>query len=73
MPQMQGRVIIKANCGRGESLREEETTADEDGEREASEASEAPIPKQRQMKGKVKPSKTRWAWVPKRGQGYRLG
>jgi len=44
-PQMKGRVIIKANLGRGESPREEETTADKDGEREMSdprEPSEAP-------------------------------
>jgi len=36
MPQMKGQVIIKANLGQGESPREEDTTADEDGEREAS-------------------------------------
>jgi len=39
LPQIQGQVIIKANQWRGESPREEETTADEDGEREASEPS----------------------------------
>ena len=38
---------------------------DEDGEREVSEASEAPIPKQRQTNGKGKPSKMRQAQVPK--------
>ena len=65
MPRMQGQVVIKANCGRGESLREEETTTDEDREREASEASKAPMPKQRQINAKGKPLKTRQAQVPK--------
>jgi len=36
-PQMTGCVVIKANRGEGESPREEEMTADEDGEREVSE------------------------------------
>jgi len=36
---MQGWVVIKAKQGRGESLREEETTADEDVDREASKPS----------------------------------
>src|SRR5882724_6237664 len=45
VPQMKGQVIIKANLGQGETMREEETTADKDGEREVSklrEPSEAP-------------------------------
>src|SRR5882724_490804 len=50
-PQMKGQVVIKANLGRGESPREEETTADEDGEKEMSEPrepSEAPVPPRNQ-------------------------
>ena len=39
-PQMTGPMVIKANRGEGESPREEDTTADEDGEREMSELSE---------------------------------
>src|SRR5882724_10563110 len=42
-PRMTGRMVIKANRGEGESLREEETTVEEDGEdgeREVSEPSE---------------------------------
>jgi len=40
MPQMKGWVVIKANIGRGESPREDETTTDKDGEREISEPRE---------------------------------
>jgi len=40
MPQMKGQVMIKANQGKGDSPREEETAADEDGEREVNEESE---------------------------------
>jgi len=65
IPRMQGQVISKANQGRGASLREEEMTTDEVRAREVSEASEAPMPKQRQMKAKGKPLTTRQAWVPK--------
>ena len=39
MPRMTGHMVIKANQGEGESLREEETTTEEDGEREVSEPS----------------------------------
>ena len=39
-PQMKGQVMIKANQGQGESLREEETNTDEDREMEVSEESE---------------------------------
>jgi len=48
-------------------------TMDEDGEREASKASEAPMPKQRQTKAKGKPLKTRRAMGPKRCQGHHFG
>ena len=40
MPQMKCWVMIKANQGKGDSPREEETAADEDGEREVNEESE---------------------------------
>jgi len=36
---MTGCMVIKANRGEGEGLREEEMTADEDGEREVSKPS----------------------------------
>src|SRR5882724_7978950 len=38
-PQMTGPMVIKANQGEGESPREEDTTADDDGEREVTEPS----------------------------------
>ena len=57
-PQMTGRMVIKANQYEGESLREEEMTADEDGEREVSkpnQPSEAPaMPHEKVMKVKGK-------------------
>src|SRR5882724_4768207 len=68
-PQMKGQVVIKANLGQGESPREEETTADEDGEREMSELSElskAPAPPCNQAtKIKGKTPRARWTHVPK--------
>src|SRR5882724_7460001 len=68
-PQMKGQVVIKANLGRGESPREEETTADEDREKEMSkprEPSEAPAPPCNQatkIKGKM--TRARWTCIPK--------
>ena len=53
MPQMKGWVVIKANLGQGESLREEDTTADEDGERELREAPAMPHDKVTKVKGKM--------------------
>ena len=70
MPQMKGRVVIKANLGGGESPREEEMTMDMDGEREMSELSEpseAPAPpRDRATKIKGKMPRTRQTCVPKR-------
>jgi len=40
MPQIKIQVVIKANRGQGESLREQDTTADDDWERGVSEGSE---------------------------------
>src|SRR5882724_11585228 len=69
MPQMKGQVVIKANLGRGESPREEETTVDEDGEREMSEPrepSEAPaLPCNQATKIKGKMPRERRTRVPK--------
>src|SRR5882724_3942746 len=66
-PRMKGQVIVKANLGRGESPREEETTTDEDGEREMSELSElseAPAPPCNQAtKIKGKTPRERWTHV----------
>jgi len=71
-PQIQGWVVIKANQGRGESLREEEMTSDDDGEREASKLSEldeAPathLNKATKVKGRT--PRTRLAHVPKQAE-----
>ena len=68
-PQMKGRVVIKANLGRGESPREEETTMDEDREKEMSELREpreAPVPPCNQTtKVKGKTPRTKWSCIPK--------
>jgi len=57
-PQMKGWVMTKANQGKGETLREEDTTTDEDRETEASEASKLDealrTPKRKQTRGKDK-------------------
>ena len=39
MPQMKDQVVIKANLGKDESLRDEDTTADKDGESKRKETS----------------------------------
>ena len=63
MPQMKGQVVIKANLGRGKSPMEEETTADEDGEKEMSEPrelSKAPVlPRNQTTKIKGKTPRTK--------------
>jgi len=71
-PQMRGRVIIKANLGQGESMREEETTADEDREREVSELRElskaSAMPHDQVMKVKGRTPRMRCACVPKQAK-----
>jgi len=68
-PQMKGWVVIKANLGQGESLREEEMTADKDGEREMREPREPrepPAPPHNQAtKIKGKTPRTRLTCIPK--------
>ena len=49
---------VKENLGEGDSLREEEITADEDGEEEVSKVSEEPeVPRMKVSKGKATPQK----------------
>ena len=70
-PQMTGPMVIKANRGEGESLRED-TTVDEDMEREMSELSElseAPAtPCVQVKKAKAKRPNTRWARIPRQAK-----
>ena len=72
MPRMTGHMVIKANQGEGESLREEETTTEEDGEREVSEPSEpsealaTPHGKFTRVKAQMSPSKR--ARVPRQAK-----
>ena len=71
-PRMTGPMVIKANRGEGESPREEDTTMDEDGEREMSEPSElskAPAtPHAKVKKAKAKRPNTRRACIPKQAK-----
>src|SRR5882672_2941487 len=64
MPQTEGEHVVKENLGKGDSPREEETTADEEGESEVSEASMTPQAKA----GKGKMKRTGWRGVPKKAE-----
>jgi len=72
---MTGPMVIKANRSEGESPREEDITADEDGEREMSELSEpselsvAPATSRVKVrKAKAKRPNTRWARIPRQAE-----
>jgi len=70
-PQIRGPVVLDVNLGKGDSQREE-TTADEDGEREMSEESDLSelleTPKFKLWKDKTKTLRTGLVCVPKKAE-----